>query len=107
MTGTIAPPLKWHGGKHYLARRIVALELAEDDLATAGVGRPRYALQTHQRRAADGVFEGLVGGHRFIVQHGGEGDGACDNPRPLRSAHRTHLAPVAESVDAVDSKSTA
>jgi DNA adenine methylase len=22
---TIAPPLKWHGGKHYLARRIVAL----------------------------------------------------------------------------------
>jgi DNA adenine methylase len=24
-TGRLAPPLKWHGGKHYLARRIVAL----------------------------------------------------------------------------------
>jgi DNA adenine methylase len=22
---TLTPPLKWHGGKHYLARRIVAL----------------------------------------------------------------------------------
>lgn len=25
MTAPISPPLKWHGGKHYLARRIVAL----------------------------------------------------------------------------------
>ena len=25
MTGCLTPPLKWHGGKHYLARRIVAL----------------------------------------------------------------------------------
>lgn len=25
MTETINPPLKWHGGKQYLARRIIAL----------------------------------------------------------------------------------
>ncbi len=25
MTDRITPPLKWHGGKHYLARRIVGL----------------------------------------------------------------------------------
>ena len=25
MTSTLRPPVKWHGGKHYLARRICEL----------------------------------------------------------------------------------
>jgi hypothetical protein len=25
MNTTLTPPLKWHGGKHYLARQVVAL----------------------------------------------------------------------------------
>ena len=50
------------------AGRVVALELAQDHVAACRSGVARQALQAHQRRAADGVFEGLVRGHGVIVQ---------------------------------------
>src|SRR5207249_10646329 len=39
---------------------VVALELGEDHIATAVVVGSAQALQPHERRAADGVFQGLV-----------------------------------------------
>jgi hypothetical protein len=52
-------------------RGIVALELGEDDVG----GFPRKALQPHQRRVADRIFDRLVGQlriaiHASMISHG-------------------------------------
>ena len=54
------------------AGRVVAFELAEDDVAALLVVGARHAHQAHQRRVADDVFDGVVAG---------AGTGRRQNPR--------------------------
>ena len=79
------------------AGRVVAFELAQDDVAARVVVGAGQALQAHQRRAADRVFEGLVGGelaiHARIVAVAADCRSArlavrpaCHNPRRVPRA---------------------
>ncbi len=100
--------------------RVVALELAEDDIAAGVVVGAGQALQPHQWRGTDRVLQGLVV-RRFLGGHGRAygGRGYCGSAPPgppkLHAIIRdltclwTHptAARVAKSVDAGDSKSPA
>ena len=106
------------------SRGVVAFELAQDDVAARRTCIARQTLQPHQRRAADGVFQGLVGGCRSIrhrrrssvaahcrsaalaLQAMPRAQGPCDNP-PLFGALQRTPARVTKSVDVADSKSAA
>jgi hypothetical protein len=58
MSATITPPLKWHGGKHYLASKIVAL------INRLGHRRRR------KRTWSAAVLHGMDSRHRKSVQIG-------------------------------------
>jgi DNA adenine methylase len=76
MSTTLTPPLKWHGGKHYLARRIVALMPSHlhyvepfrkhDGPGTLFYCAPPYLPETRTARGAY-AFEMSAADHRELL----------------------------------------